>query len=60
MADARGRLEWAQTSMLLALIANVNRDPKSPAFQPSEFNPYERRQKAGTVGIDALKVFLQK
>jgi hypothetical protein len=28
MAEARGRESWAHTSAILALIANVNRDPK--------------------------------
>ena len=28
MADGRGKMEWAQTSNLMALIVNVMRDPK--------------------------------
>jgi len=35
-------------SSLLALIANVNRDPKrTRAFRPADFNPYEVRRPAG-------------
>ena len=35
-------------SSLLALIANVNRDPKrTRAFKPADFNPYEARRPAG-------------
>jgi len=41
MAEARGRDNWAHTSAVLAMIANVNRDPKkTPAFQPADFDPY--------------------
>ena len=41
MAEARGRAAWEQTSSILALVANVNRDPKkSRAFKPQDFSPY--------------------
>jgi hypothetical protein len=41
MAEARGRDYWNHTSAVLAMIANVNRDPKkTPAFQPADFDPY--------------------
>ena len=45
MAEGRGREEWGRMSSLLALIANVNRDPeeKRTLFEPSDFNPYETR-----------------
>ena len=44
MAEARGRENWAHTSAILALIANVHRDPKKTrAFRPSDFDPYERQ-----------------
>ena len=43
MAEARGKAEWGRTSALLALTANMNRDPKKgQPFTPSDFNPYER------------------
>jgi len=46
MAEARGRESWAHTSALLALIANVNRDPKKTrAYRPSDFDPYSARAK---------------
>lgn len=37
-------MEWNQTSMLLAMIANIMRDPKKgkPA-KPEDFNPYARK-----------------
>ena len=48
MAEARGRAEWSRMSSLMALIANVNRDPKKHrAFRPADFNPYERRRTEG-------------
>ncbi|MBU0717311.1 MAG: hypothetical protein KJ749_03605 [Planctomycetes bacterium] len=41
MAEARGRESWTHTSGILALIANVNRDPKKTRpFKPSDFDPY--------------------
>lgn len=42
MANGRGRQMWEQTSALLAMQANVNRDPKKrpTPFSPAEFNPY--------------------
>ena len=44
MAEARGREAWAHTSAILALIANVNRDPKrTRPFKPSDFDPYARQ-----------------
>ena len=40
MAEGRAKDAWQHTSSLLALIANVNRDPKkTKAFKPSDFNP---------------------
>ena len=48
MAEARRKDAWDRTSTVLALIANVNRDPKKTrAFRPKDFNPYERRGKSG-------------
>ncbi len=60
MAEARGRESWAHTSAILALIANVNRDPKKTrAFRPSDFDPYlvkDRRAEAIEVNdMDLLK-----
>ena len=40
MAEGRSKDAWQHTSAILALIANVNRDPKkTKAYKPSEFNP---------------------
>jgi hypothetical protein len=46
MAEARGRDNWAHTSAVLALVANVNRDPKKTrAYKPSDFDPYSAKDK---------------
>jgi len=40
MSEARAQAMWAHTSSIMALIANVNRDPKrTRPFKPSDFNP---------------------
>jgi len=46
MAEGLGRERWAHTSALMALLANVNRDPKKGrAFRPSDFDPYSRNDR---------------
>ena len=46
MAEAKGRESWAHTSALMALIANVNRDPKKTRpYKPADFDPYTARDK---------------
>lgn len=44
MREGRLREEWSQMGTLLALIANVNRDPRRcRAFKPSDFDPFARK-----------------
>lgn len=43
MAEARSREAWNHTAQIMALTANVHRDPKSPVVQPSAFHPFARR-----------------
>lgn len=44
MADGRSQALWSHTSAVLALLANVHRDPKkSKAFKPSDFNPHSQK-----------------
>ena len=44
MAESRSQEEWRHTSSVLALIANVNRDPKkTPPFRPRDFDPHSQR-----------------
>jgi len=58
MAEARGRDNWAHTSAVLALVANVNRDPKKTrAYKPSDFDPYStRRQRDEAIEVQDLAV----
>jgi len=65
MAEGASRLAWAQTSAVVAMVANSARDTKKKAspFQPSEFDPWakedRRRTPARVQGdIGMLKVFL--
>lgn len=63
MAEARQRDEWARTSSLMTLIANVHRNhKKTRAFKPSDFDPLApRRQATPVVGVEILKeVFLKE
>jgi len=47
-------------SSLMALVANVNRDPKKHrAFRPRDFNPYERRRTEG-IPLTAANMHLLK
>ena len=56
MTEARSQDLWGHTSSVLALIANVNRDPKkSRPFSPKDFNPHAaRRKKAAPLSVDRL------
>jgi hypothetical protein len=58
MAESRSRDEWNRTACTMALLANLNRDPKKRApYKPSDFHPLERERKApdGKTGIGILK-----
>lgn len=44
MAEGRSEALWAHTAQVLALLANVHRDPKkTPAFTPADWNPHARK-----------------
>lgn len=63
MAEARSEARWSHTSTLLAMIANVNRDPKKTrAFKPGDFNPHAKRNIVrGKADITILKqVFVDR
>ena len=48
MAERVQREAWEHTSAMLAMTANVNRDPKkSRAFSPRDFNPFYARGRGG-------------
>lgn len=59
MSEGRGREHWAHTSALLALLANVHRDPKKHRpFSPADFNPYaldEQKPAPKTRDLSILK-----
>ena len=57
-ADARQRADWARTSAQLALLANVNRDPKKQPkpFSPEDFNPYARPAGNESRNTDIVKL----
>ncbi len=60
MADSRRRDAWHHTSSVLAMIANVNSDPKKTRpFTPDDFSPFgkSRRGKTGIpVTVDNIEV----
>lgn len=60
MAEGRSRDEWGRTSSLLAMIANVNRNPrKRRPYRPGDFDPTAKPAKPVKVGVGVLKdVFL--
>lgn len=54
MAEARGALEWGQTSQVLAMFFNAWRDGKSTSVaKPEDFNPYASRENAELPPIPA-------
>jgi hypothetical protein len=56
MAAAKQRAAWAHTSSILALLANVNRDPrKHGPFKASDFDPYARKATASRKAAEPIK-----
>lgn len=47
MADARAKAEWARTSSIMALMAELKRNRKKQLtpFKPSDFDPTKREEK---------------
>jgi len=60
MAEGYGQDRWAHTSLLCALIANGNRDPrKGRPFKPEDFNPYmSKPQRDDVVIVDQNNIDL--
>jgi hypothetical protein len=55
MAEGRSAFLWNHTSSLLALTANVNRDPKRKAFTPGDFNPHDKsKREEQTISVEQL------
>ncbi len=57
MSDGRGKMEWAQTSSIMAIIANIMRDPKKgKGAKPGDFNPYmAKKEKAIKAPLTVLR-----
>jgi len=65
MVDARRQDQWSHTAAVMALTANVHRNPKrrSQPFSPAEFHPLLDRKpaKLKKAGIRVLKhVFVDR
>jgi len=67
MAEERSRGEWLQTASMMALLANLHRDPKKGRpRRPADYFPFPWRRKPSrpdriNVGIGVLRdVFVKK
>lgn len=45
MATGRRTDQWWHTASLLAMLVNINRDPKTSAVAAAEFHPFTPRRK---------------
>jgi len=67
MAEGLRCEQWRHTSATLAMLVNVNRDPKKTPLRLDHFNPYEEEGLPTVKGIPItadtigqLKVFLPR
>ncbi|HRF02438.1 MAG TPA: hypothetical protein PLI18_18135 [Pirellulaceae bacterium] len=63
MAEERQRDQWAHTSLVLAVLANLHRDPKRTGrYTTDDFNPFAAgRSAAPKAGIEVLRaVFVDR
>lgn len=61
MAEGRMDAEWNHTSAILAMLANVNRDPKKHGpYRPEDFHPLKRRTHAQGIRITRENIGLLK
>lgn len=61
MSEARQKSDWAHTSNLLALLANIHRGKGQRPFRAADFDPYGGGKKArptGTVDVHGLRAIL--
>jgi hypothetical protein len=59
MLDGKQRHDWSIASAVMALMANIHRDPKrSRRITPSDFDPFAKRspaQRHAKVDVSVLK-----
>lgn len=58
MVDGVNKSQWAQTSLICAVIANSTRGRRGRPFKQSDFNPYGQKRDVTVVtdeNIDELK-----
>jgi hypothetical protein len=54
-AEAKVKESWDHTASLMALIANVNRDPKKGrALKPKDFHPFYSSRRRSRVSVEQL------
>ena len=59
MAEARSEVDWDHTASLMALIAEIKRDPKkkSDPYKPSDFHLHAKaKQREGRARIPKVKM----
>jgi len=52
--EFRDRMEWNRVSALMALLCNINSDPKKgKTFCPADFNPYfsKKRKRQNAIEV---------
>ncbi len=54
--ELRDRMEWNRVSALMALLCNINSDPKKgKTFYPADFNPYMKNAKNKPANVIEVK-----
>jgi len=54
--EMRDRMEWNRTSALMALLCNINSDPKKgKTFCSADFNPYMKNTKNKPANVIEVK-----
>lgn len=60
MAEGSQKAAWSRTSAMMAMHANINRDPKkSRPFKPSDFDPFREEtaeDAAGPIVLDKSNI----
>jgi hypothetical protein len=56
MSEGRQRHDWSIASAVMAVLANIHRDPKrSRPLKPADFDPFVQPQRVPKVPITVLK-----